>query len=255
MILAAHQPAFLPWLGYLDKMAKADVFVVMDDLPCEPDRFQDRQRIKSSDGDGWLVVPVQHGRSLASTRIDPDAPWRRRTWHAIEAAYERAPGFPSYADDLREALAVRWDHLIDLDLATTELARAWLGIRTPIIRASTLRLRGATLSERLIDACRAVGADRYLSGSGASTTSLDVAAFERAGIRIVRQDFVHPIYSQQHEHRGFVSNLAALDFVFNHAPRRRRDTSMKPSATTARPAPPLPPTEQPPVTSSFRLVG
>ena len=27
MILAAHQPHYLPWLGYLDKMARADLFV------------------------------------------------------------------------------------------------------------------------------------------------------------------------------------------------------------------------------------
>ena len=46
MIVAAHQPHYLPWLGYLDKMAKADLFVVMDDLQYEAQNFQNRQRVK-----------------------------------------------------------------------------------------------------------------------------------------------------------------------------------------------------------------
>ena len=46
MIVAAHQPHYMPWLGYLDKMAKADLFVVMDDLQYEAQNFQNRQRVK-----------------------------------------------------------------------------------------------------------------------------------------------------------------------------------------------------------------
>ena len=57
MILAAHQPHYLPWLGYLDKMAKADVFVVMDDLQYERENFQNRQKLKLNNGPAWISVP------------------------------------------------------------------------------------------------------------------------------------------------------------------------------------------------------
>ena len=57
MIVAAHQPHYMPWLGYLDKMAKADLFVVMDDLQYEAQNYQNRQRIKLHGGAQWLTVP------------------------------------------------------------------------------------------------------------------------------------------------------------------------------------------------------
>ena len=50
MMVAAHQPAYLPWLGYLAKIAAADLFVVMDDLQYEAQNFQNRNRIKTGTG-------------------------------------------------------------------------------------------------------------------------------------------------------------------------------------------------------------
>ena len=55
MIVAAHQPHFLPWLGYLAKVAAADVFVVMDDLQYEAQNFQNRNRLKLNNGAQWLT--------------------------------------------------------------------------------------------------------------------------------------------------------------------------------------------------------
>ena len=30
LVVSAHQPAFLPWLGYIEKFALSDTFIVMD---------------------------------------------------------------------------------------------------------------------------------------------------------------------------------------------------------------------------------
>ena len=35
MILAIHQPHFLPWLGYLHRMAQVDAFVLLDHVQFE----------------------------------------------------------------------------------------------------------------------------------------------------------------------------------------------------------------------------
>ena len=221
MIVAAHQPAFLPWLGYLDKLAKADLFVVMDDLQYEHGNFQNRNRLKLASGAHWTSVPVHGSRgSLLDKRIDNTGfggrhHWQHRIWRSLAVHYGRAAGFAQHAPALEAIFtARRWEWLLDLDLELLELARAWLGITGPIVRASTLGLTGQKTA-RIVSMCERVGAKVYLSGSGGSTTYLDTAALAAAGISVAWQRFTHPVYPQRYPEVGFVSHLGFLDLVLN----------------------------------------
>ncbi|HUJ57946.1 MAG TPA: WbqC family protein [Kofleriaceae bacterium] len=227
MIVAAHQPAFLPWLGYLDKLAKADLFVVMDDLQYEGQNFQNRQRVKLAGGAAWLTVPLvrgPQGERICDKRIDnagsPRHHWQRRAWRTLETSYGRAPYFWAYADELRSLFERPWQSLVELDLHVLELARRWLAIKTPILRASTLGLVGHK-TDRLIELCRKVGARAYLSGSGGSAGYLDAEAMARSGIGVIWQSFAHPVYPQRYPERGFVSHLGFVDLVLNCGPASR----------------------------------
>jgi hypothetical protein len=227
VIVAAHQPAFLPWLGYLDKMARADLFVVVDCVQYEAQNFQNRNRVKRQDGAGWLTVPVRHGSRadvVADKRIcsesNPRHCWQRRAWRTIEIHYRRAPFFARYADELRDVIVRPWESLVDLDVATIELARRWLGISQPMVRSSTLNLQGAK-TDRILDLCRKVNASGYLSGAGGSAGYLDVPQMKRAGVDVTWQQFVHPAYPQRYPHLGFIPNLAFLDVVLNCGPEAR----------------------------------
>ncbi|HTR54208.1 MAG TPA: WbqC family protein [Kofleriaceae bacterium] len=227
MIVAAHQPHYLPWLGYLDKLAKADLFVVMDDLQYEAQNFQNRQRMKLAAGAAWLTVPLHHGAQaerICDKRIDNGGGlrhhWQIRHWRTLAVHYGRAPYFATYAPELRELYTRPWASLVELDLHVLELARSWLAIRTPIVRASALGLRGAK-TERLIDLCRTVGAHAYLTGSGGSAGYLDAERMGRAGIGVIWQQFDHPRHAQRYPERGFASHLGFLDLVLNCGPRAR----------------------------------
>jgi hypothetical protein len=227
MIVAAHQPAYLPWLGYLDKLAKADVFVVMDDLQYEAQNFQNRNRVKINEGAAWLTVPLRRGSqsdTILDKRIDNSATgrhsWQHRTWRTLEVHYGKTKFFEQYRDELRDVYTRRWDNLVDLDLHMLELARGWFGITRPIVRASTLGLTGQK-TDRIIDMCKKVGAKLYLSGSGGSTDYLDAAAMQRAGIGLMWQKFHHPTYPQRYGKVGFVSHLAFIDLLLNCGPESR----------------------------------
>jgi hypothetical protein len=228
MIVAAHQPAYLPWLGYLDKLAKADVFVVMDDLQYEPQNFQNRNRVKINEGATWLTVPLRRGSqgdAILDKRIDNSARgrhhWAHRTWRTLEIHYGKTPFFKEYGEELRDVYTRTWDRLIDIDLHMLDLARKWFGITRPIVRASTLGLTGQK-TDRIIDMCKKVGAKIYLSGSGGSTGYLDTDAMQKAGISPMWQQFHHPTYPQRYGKVGFVSHLAFIDLLFNCGPESRQ---------------------------------
>ena len=225
MIVAAHQPAYLPWLGYLDKMARADVFVVMDDLQYEAQNFQNRNRIKLNNGAGWLTVPLERGHQsdrICDKRIRNDASnpkehWQRRTWATLQVHYGRTPFFERYAAEIEDLYTRPWERLVDLDLHILELARRWFGITVPIVLSSSLGLEGQKTA-RIADMCRKVGAKVYLSGRGGSTSYLDLDLLARAGVSVAWQSFEHPVYPQRYPQLGFVSHLSFLDALFNAGP-------------------------------------
>ena len=47
MIISIHQPAYLPWLGYFDKINKSDLFVFLDTVQFQKNSFQNRNMILS----------------------------------------------------------------------------------------------------------------------------------------------------------------------------------------------------------------
>lgn len=225
MIVAAHQPNFMPWLGYFDKMQKADLFVSVDHVQMERQSYQNRTSIKTGQGRRWITVPVvQNSRSerIADKLIDNSRDgrfrWSRKMLLTLKYAYQSAPHFHAREAALTELLDRRWERLEELNRSLIDFCREALNIRTPILGSSSLRIPGAK-SEMVLNLCREVGADTYLAGGGASKGYLDVRAFERAGIRIIWQDFSHPRY---HQHPGsdvFLERMSALDMIFNCGPQ------------------------------------
>jgi hypothetical protein len=231
VILAAHQPHFLPWLGYLDKMAQADVFVVMDDLQYERENYQNRQRLKLNHGAAWLTVPLERGtqsdRICDKRIVNGDKPrdhrehWQTRTWNTLRTHYGKAAHWAAYAAELEDVFTRPWERLVELDLHMLGLARAWLGITGPVLHSSSLELVGQKTA-RIIDMCKKVGASAYLSGRGGSTGYLDVDGLRAAGISVVWQTFAHPEYPQRYPQLGFVPYLGFLDLLLNCGPDSRR---------------------------------
>jgi hypothetical protein len=228
VIVSAHQPHFLPWLGYLHKLALADLFVVMDDLQYEAQNFQNRNRVKVNNGACWLTVPLVRGTQrdricdkLIDNSASPRHHWAHRAWETLRTHYGKAPYFGVYAPQIEALFARRWDRLLDLDLEILRSSMRWFGIEVPLVLASSLGLRGEKTA-RILDLCKKVGASTYLSGSGASRDYLDTGLLERSGVELAWQHFAHPVYEQRYAGHGFVSHLSALDLLFNCGPSRGR---------------------------------
>ena len=215
MLVAIHQPEHMPWLGFFEKLVRADVFVVLDDVQFSKGDFQNRNRVKGRDGAQWLTVPVaqRFGQKINEVEIAGDA-WRAKHWKTLRSCYARAAHFETYAGEFEEFYARPWAKLSELNVeAIRMLARAF-GVEKKLVSSSTLGAVGQK-SELVLNICKAVGASRYYSGR-AGSTYLDADAFRREGIEIVVQEFEHPTYEQLFmEEQGFVPNLSAVDLLFN----------------------------------------
>ncbi|MBI4355804.1 MAG: WbqC family protein [Candidatus Omnitrophica bacterium] len=221
MVLAGHQPNYLPWLGFFDKAAQADHFVLVDTVQFVkrgPFGFQHRAKIKTASGAVWLTVPVltkgKFDQTIQETRINNAAPWRRKHWRAIELNYHQAPFFARYAGALEAFYACEWDRLALLNEALIRWLFDVLGLHLPVTTASGMGITGVK-TELILKLCQAVGADTYLHGKHGREYA-DIAQMERAGVRSLFQDYQHPAYPQQFG--AFTPQLSVIDLLFNHGP-------------------------------------
>jgi len=216
--VAILQPGLLPWLGFFDQMIRCDVFVYYDDVQFDKHGWRNRNRIKGPSGPLWVTVPILHsgrqGQRIIDAEIDNSKRWRRKIIAAIRQNYARAPYLAAYLPGLEEVLSASWRSLADLDLGCAQLMCGWLGIKRPFYRSSALEIDGGK-SSRLLAICQHFSATKYLSGNAAQGY-LDVALFEKAGIAVEWQNYVHPTYPQLHG--DFISHLSALDLVLNAGP-------------------------------------
>jgi hypothetical protein len=213
--VAIHQPQYLPYLGFFHKLRHCDVFVALDNVQFQKNGLQNRNKIKTSQGWQWLTVPVLHdfGQPIRDVGINPNVPWQRKHWNALASNYGRAPFFNEFSPSLKPLLEQEWDSLSQLDMALAKWAMVALAIETPVVHASELGVEG-NQTELLIAICRAVGADRYLSGPG-GRRYMDLEAFAAAGITIEWQAFTSPVYPQLFPQAEFVPDLSAVDAIFN----------------------------------------
>jgi hypothetical protein len=228
MIVAIHQPHFLPWLGYLHRMAQAETFVLLDHVQFERRNYQNRTMIRMNNEARWLTVPVmqrsQKERIIdkeVDNRLEGPKSWSSSHFTTLRHAYAQAGFFGAYAARLQQLFATRFERLVDLNQAGLDLLREAFGIRTPLVKSSELAVEGAR-GELILNICRAVKADTLLVGFGGSRGYLDTDAFARAGIRIAQHQFAHPEYPQcgtkGAEAGPFLRGLSAVDMLLNCGP-------------------------------------
>ena len=221
MLVGIHQLHYLPWLRYFDKIARCDVFVVLDNIQYNKNGWQNRNKIKSPAGPLLLTVPVieRFGQNLNEVRVNNTAPWRRKHWRSISQCYAKAPFFRDYAGFLEVAYAREWEFLNDINRHMLTYFVDKLGIETRIVYASEINAPGVA-TERLVNLITAVGGDRYYSGAYALEAYLDIEALTRAGIRLELQEWRALVYPQLDG--DFVPDLSILDLLFNCGPESLR---------------------------------
>ncbi|MFH1367777.1 MAG: WbqC family protein [Elusimicrobiota bacterium] len=221
MILAVHQPQYLPWLGYFHKIANCDLFIFLDDVQYKKREFQNRNKIKTPNGPLWLTVPVatkgKYSQKISEVTIDKETGWNNEHWKSVEHNYAHARFFSEHKTIFSDVYGMKWDKLIDLSMKIIENTLSYLDIKTPCKMSSEYGVTSSS-TQRIIDLCKKTGADTYLSGAG-GREYMDEKLFTDNNIRLTYQDYKHPEYEQLHG--KFEPYLSVIDLLMNCGPQSR----------------------------------
>jgi hypothetical protein len=220
MILTAHQPVYLPWLGLFHKIALADRYVCYDHVDHSSYDYTAKNQVNSANGPVQLVVPLKrhHGQAqaLMDVQIENATPWQKKHHKALCLSYSKAPFFAQYEPWLAGFYATRWTHITPMNNALLHWLLQQLGIPREIELSSRLGLTGAK-SDAALDMSRKLGAQALIFGTQGRDYA-DLPSFQAAGIAPIFQSYQHPQYTQVHG-RQFSSHLSVLDLLFNAGPR------------------------------------
>jgi hypothetical protein len=207
-IVAIHQPQYLPWLGYFDKVDRCDVFCLLDTVQYKKNEFQNRNRIKTADGWQWLTVPVTYRfpQRIEEVGVNQTVDWQRKHLQALKTNYSKAPFFDAYYASFEEFYQQPYESLVQVNTACIELLTELLGLQRKVALASSLPVETEDSTLRLVEICKNLGGDCYLSGR-------DGAKYI---VKVLFQNFKHPQYPQCYG--PFEPNMSVVDLLFNCGP-------------------------------------
>jgi len=221
MIVAIHQPNYIPWLGYFRKIVAADVFVIFDNVQMPMGKsYVTRNLIKLPTGGHWLTVPVQklgHPGLISETRI-VEGPWARKHLATLRSAYAGSAWLGEVTCLLEVSYQAGHRSIASLNVDIVKRLTRYLGTdRVEFVRASSMQHK-STGAQSIVSILQELGATTYLTGEGAgSMRYLDVPQLDRLGIETVFVGNTLPAYPQRYGE--FLPGLSIVDALLNCGPQ------------------------------------
>ncbi len=215
MIKAAiHQPQYIPWIPYFDKILQSDIFILLDNVQFQKNGLQNRNRLKGAMGVHWLTLPVRHklGQLICETKI-ADVKILKKHLKTFETNYKKAAYFSEIMELLKENYEYQSENLSVFCCDIIENILKYLNYQGKIYKNSKILVNGKE-SELILNICKTIKADIYLSGQGAKSY-LDINSFVAAGIKVEFQKYNNPSYTQCFAKTDFDPDLSILDLLFN----------------------------------------
>ena len=210
------QPTYLPWLGYFDLVDRSDIFVFLDSVQFDKRSWQQRNRIKEPNGELMLTVPVltkgKFDQKICDVVIDRSQKIEKKHFNSIRVNYKRSKYFETYIEELENIYNKKIDKLSDLNTTLIRWLSSKLGVNTKFVYSSKLDASGSK-TELLVNICKKVGADHYISPAGSKGYIDQNNLFVKSGIKLLYQNYNHPTYNQLHG--DFIPYMSVIDLLFN----------------------------------------
>jgi hypothetical protein len=215
MILTAHQPTYLPWLGLFHKIAISDLYISYSQVQYQTDNWNHRNRIKTPQGPQWLTLSVFRRNHMNISLNDMillyEKPWRQKHWRTINQNYRKAPYFKRYVDFFEDVYQREWGNLVELNEYMLRWFVTTLGIKTPLKADREYQFSGSK-SDRAIDMCCKTEAKVFVFGELGKKYA-HTNDFNTIGCIPYFQSYIHPTYPQLYG--VFEPNMSIIDLLFN----------------------------------------
>lgn len=224
MKCAIMQPTYFPWLGYFELIDSCDTFIFLDTVQIVKNTSKTwdcRNRIKTSNGELFLSYPIKRNPSpeincFNNTFIDNTQNWRIKHLRSIEMNYKRAPFYSEVFEFIQHLLVNDFDMVADLNINIIKSISEKIGLKANFINASNLLNITGTKDDRLVNICKLLGADSYISPKGSAEyieNEKTGGAFTSANIKLSYQNYLPVDYPQLST--PFISHLSIIDLLFN----------------------------------------
>lgn len=214
MKAAVIQPSFIPWKGYFDIISKVDVFVHLDDAQYTSGDWRNRNYITGKNGIQLITVPIKKykfGTIICDIKINDDESWRSKHIKSIQRNYSKTTYYSIYENLIKEIFSFDSSNLSDFNINAIEKISKELGLKTRFLKSSDLKVQGSK-DQKLIEICKLVGANEYISGP-AALNYIQPELWKKAGIKLSFMKYDYPVYPQRCE--KFSHNVSIIDLLFN----------------------------------------
>ena len=222
MIVAIHQPNFLPWQGLFQRIYLSDTFVFFDHVQAMGGKsWLSRNRILIGGQEAWLSMPVRKtgrlGQRVDEVEINYESNLFDKHLRTFEYNYRKAPYFDEFFPKLVDIYESRPKFIGDFNSRFISEVSRFLGLNCSFVSSRDILKNNSSFenlkgNELVLNICIAAGAKKYISGNGC-LDFIKPKSFADAGIEFFFQKFIPQNYPQLNG-RDFVSHLSIVDALF-----------------------------------------
>ena len=216
MILSAHQPAYIPWAGYIHKIISSDLFIILDNVQYEKNSFINRNYLLINNEPKLITVPVElkshFNTKINDIKISNTKQWGRKHLKTIQLNYKKSPYFYKHIDFFEEIYNEEWIYINDLNNKILEYILAEIKCTTKILKMSETMIDGNKTS-LIINLCNKYDCDTFIFGSNGKDYA-DIEMGKKNNVSFLYQIFDTDGYNKYRKQKYQV-NLSVLDILFN----------------------------------------
>jgi len=212
IVIASHQPNFLPWKGFFKKMSEADIFIILDNVQFARRSYTQRTKLPF-ENDIWISVPVKkkgrYNQKINEVEIDYSVHWLEKHIRTFQHYFRGLPHFEEVYPKIEAIYKKNYRYLIELNMEFIRFIMEYLDIKKELLFSSRWMINGKK-EERILNILERTGGNTYLSGMGGKKY-LHPERFINRGYNVIFKDFGKdaPIYSIIYE--MFLKGKDALD--------------------------------------------